>query len=86
MTRRISLTSSSTGTLPAPQPPGGQARLGPAADRGRAWRLACSQAVGWTDRKGSAWLGIVLAALLPSLLLWRYASSSGLTVYTYLST
>jgi APA family basic amino acid/polyamine antiporter len=40
---------------------------------------------GWTDRKGSAWFGIVLAALLPSLLLlWRYASSSGLTVYTYL--
>ena len=40
---------------------------------------------GWTDRKGSAWFGIVLAALLPSvLLLWRYAFSSGLTVYTYL--
>jgi basic amino acid/polyamine antiporter, APA family len=40
---------------------------------------------GWTDRHGSAWFGIVLAALLPSLLLlWRYASSSGLTVYTYL--
>ena len=39
----------------------------------------------WTDRNGSAWFGIVLAALLPSLLLlWRYASSSGLTVYTYL--
>ena len=35
----------------------------------------------WTDRHGSAWFGIVLAALL---LLWRYASSSGLTVYTYL--
>jgi hypothetical protein len=40
---------------------------------------------GWTDRHGSAWFGIVLAALLPSLLLlWRYASSSGLTVYPYL--
>ena len=39
----------------------------------------------WTDRNGSAWFGIVLAALLPSvLLLWRYAASSGLTVYTYL--
>jgi APA family basic amino acid/polyamine antiporter len=39
----------------------------------------------WTDRNGSAWFGLVMAALLPSLLLlWRYASSSGLTVYTYL--
>ena len=40
---------------------------------------------GRTDRDGSAWFGLVMAALLPSLLLlWRYASSSGLTVYTYL--
>jgi APA family basic amino acid/polyamine antiporter len=40
---------------------------------------------GWTDRNGSAWFGIVLAGLLPSLLLlWRYTASSGLTVYTYL--
>jgi basic amino acid/polyamine antiporter, APA family len=40
---------------------------------------------GWTDRNGSAWFGLVMAALLPSLLLlWRYASSSGLTLYTYL--
>jgi len=39
----------------------------------------------WTDRKGTAWFGIVMAALLPSLLmLWRYTSSSGLTVFTYL--
>jgi basic amino acid/polyamine antiporter, APA family len=39
----------------------------------------------WTDRNGSAWFGILLAALLPSLLLlWRYTASSGLTVYTYL--
>jgi basic amino acid/polyamine antiporter, APA family len=36
----------------------------------------------WTDRKDTAWFGIVLAALLPSLLmLWRYTSSSGLTVF-----
>jgi len=40
---------------------------------------------GWTDRNGSAWFGVVIAALLPSLLmLWRYTSSSGLTVFTYL--
>jgi len=39
----------------------------------------------WTDRKDSAWFGIVVAALLPSLLmLWRYTTSSGLTVFTYL--
>jgi APA family basic amino acid/polyamine antiporter len=38
---------------------------------------------GWTDRKGSAWLGIVLAALLPSLLmLWSYTTKTGLTVFT----
>jgi APA family basic amino acid/polyamine antiporter len=39
----------------------------------------------WTDRRGNAWFGIVVAALLPSLLmLWRYSASSGLTVFTYL--
>src|SRR6266567_2133922 len=39
----------------------------------------------WTDRRGNAWFGIVMAALLPSvLMLWRYTSSSGLTVFTYL--
>lgn len=39
----------------------------------------------WTDRKGNAWFGVVAAAVLPSLLmLWRYTSSSGLTVFTYL--
>jgi APA family basic amino acid/polyamine antiporter len=39
----------------------------------------------WTDRRGNAWFGIVAAAALPSLLmLWRYTSSSGLTVFTYL--
>ena len=40
---------------------------------------------GWTDRRGNAWFGIVVAAALPSLLmLWRYTTSSGLTVFTYL--
>jgi basic amino acid/polyamine antiporter, APA family len=39
----------------------------------------------WTDRKDSAWFGIVIAALLPSLLmLWSYTTKSGLTVFTYL--
>jgi basic amino acid/polyamine antiporter, APA family len=42
-------------------------------------------AFGWTDRNGTAWFGVVIAAVLPSLLmLWRYTSSSGLTVFTYL--
>jgi basic amino acid/polyamine antiporter, APA family len=40
---------------------------------------------GWTDRKDNAWFGIVLAALLPSLLmLWAYTTKTGLTVFTYL--
>jgi APA family basic amino acid/polyamine antiporter len=39
----------------------------------------------WTDRNGTAWFGILVGTLLPSLLmLWRYTSSSGLTVFTYL--
>ncbi len=39
----------------------------------------------WSDRKGTAWFGILLGTALPSLLmLWRYTSSSGLTVFTYL--
>ena len=39
----------------------------------------------WTDRRGTAWFGVVLGAILPSLLmLWRYTESSGLTVFTYL--
>jgi APA family basic amino acid/polyamine antiporter len=43
------------------------------------------KAFAWTDRRDSAWFGIVLAAALPSLLmLWRYTNSSGLTVFTYL--
>ncbi len=43
------------------------------------------KAFGWTDRHDSAWFGIVIAAALPSLLmLWRYTTSSGLTVFTEL--
>jgi APA family basic amino acid/polyamine antiporter len=39
----------------------------------------------WTDRRDTAWLGILLAAALPSLLLlWSYTTSSGLAVFTYL--
>jgi basic amino acid/polyamine antiporter, APA family len=39
----------------------------------------------WTNRNGTAWFGVVVAAALPSLLmLWRYTTSSGLTVFTYL--
>ena len=41
------------------------------------------KAFSWTDRRGSAWLGIVLAALLPSILmLWSYTTATGLTVFT----
>jgi len=43
------------------------------------------RAFGWTDRNDTAWFGIVIAAALPSLLmLWRYTTSTGLTVFTYL--
>ena len=39
----------------------------------------------WTDRRGTAWFGIVLAAALPSLLmLWSYTTKTGLTVFTEL--
>jgi APA family basic amino acid/polyamine antiporter len=39
----------------------------------------------WTDRNGTAWFGVVVGTVLPSLLmLWRYTSGSGLTVFTYL--
>jgi APA family basic amino acid/polyamine antiporter len=39
----------------------------------------------WADRKGTAWFGIVVGTALPSLLmLWRYTTTSGLTVFTYL--
>jgi APA family basic amino acid/polyamine antiporter len=37
------------------------------------------------DRNDTAWFGIVVGTALPSLLmLWRYESSSGLTIFTYL--
>jgi APA family basic amino acid/polyamine antiporter len=39
----------------------------------------------WVDRNGTAWFGIVIGTILPSLLMfWRYESSSGLTIFTYL--
>ena len=39
----------------------------------------------WNDRKGTAWFGILVGTALPSLLmLWRYNTSAGLTVFTYL--
>ncbi len=39
----------------------------------------------WVDRNGTAWFGIVVGTILPSLLMfWRYESSSGLTIFTYL--
>jgi basic amino acid/polyamine antiporter, APA family len=41
------------------------------------------RAFAWTDRKDTAWFGIVLAALLPSLLmLWSYTTQTGLTIFT----
>jgi basic amino acid/polyamine antiporter, APA family len=37
----------------------------------------------WADRKGTAWFGVVMAALLSSLLmLWSYTTATGLTVFT----
>jgi basic amino acid/polyamine antiporter, APA family len=47
--------------------------------------MTCSPGpLGWTDCEGSARFGIVMAALLPSLLLLlrRCTSNSGLTIYT----
>ena len=39
----------------------------------------------WTDRKDTAWFGILVGTALPSLLmLWSYTTASGLTVFTYL--
>ena len=41
------------------------------------------RAFGWTDRKGTAWFGVLTAALLPSvLMLWSYTTATGLTVFT----
>ena len=43
------------------------------------------QPFGWTDRRDTAWFGVVVAAVLPSLLmLWSYTTKTGLTVFTYL--
>ena len=43
------------------------------------------RAFAWTDRKDTAWFGVVIAAALPSvLMLWRYTTSTGLTVFTEL--
>ncbi len=39
----------------------------------------------WTDRRGTAWFGVLTAAVLPSLLmLWSYTTTTGLTVFTEL--
>lgn len=39
----------------------------------------------WADRKGTAWFGIVVGTVLPSLLMfWAYNTKTGLTVFTYL--
>jgi hypothetical protein len=40
------------------------------------------RAFAWTDRKDTAWFGVVMAALLPSLLLWSYTTKTGLTIFT----
>jgi basic amino acid/polyamine antiporter, APA family len=41
------------------------------------------KAFAWTDHKESAWFGILMAALLPSvLMLWSYTTATGLTVFT----
>jgi len=41
------------------------------------------RAFGWTDRNGTAWFSVVLAAVLPSvLMLWAYTTATGLTVFT----
>lgn len=40
---------------------------------------------GWADSKDTPWFGILVGTALPSLLmLWRYTTTSGLTVFTYL--
>jgi APA family basic amino acid/polyamine antiporter len=39
----------------------------------------------WQDKRGTAWFGIVVGTILPSLLmLWSYMTNTGLTVFTYL--
>jgi basic amino acid/polyamine antiporter, APA family len=43
------------------------------------------RAFAWTDKKDTAWFGIVMAAFLPSLLmLWSYTTKTGLTIFTEL--
>jgi len=38
-----------------------------------------------TDRRGTAWIGVLVTAILPSLLLlWSYNTATGLKVFTYL--
>jgi APA family basic amino acid/polyamine antiporter len=39
----------------------------------------------WEDKKHTAWFGILVGTILPSLLmLWAYETKTGLTVFTYL--
>jgi basic amino acid/polyamine antiporter, APA family len=39
----------------------------------------------WTDRHGTAWFAVLIAAILPSvLMLWSYTTKAGLTVFTAL--
>ncbi len=74
-------------TMPAVMAAGGTSSLAVLAVVGAGAMLlaACSGAFGWSDRSGNAWFGVVIAAVLPSLLmLWRYTSGTGLTVFTYL--
>ncbi len=41
------------------------------------------KAFAWTDHKDTAWFGVIMAALLPSvLMLWSYTTATGLTVFT----
>jgi APA family basic amino acid/polyamine antiporter len=43
------------------------------------------KAFAWADHNNTAWFGILMAALLPSLLmLWSYTTATGLKVFTYL--
>jgi basic amino acid/polyamine antiporter, APA family len=43
------------------------------------------KAFAWADHKDTAWFGILMAALLPSLLmLWSYTTATGLRVFTNL--
>ena len=49
----------------------------------RSWPELFPKAFAWTDHNDSAWFGILMAALLPSvLMLWSYTTATGLTVFT----